>query len=112
MTHSICSPVVTSGGAMCRRLPDTMGHNPDAFRAAPSAPKPSVCCRTNGSPELPSEYRAPPTGGDSNALGYKLLKGPFYLAYETVLDLFGLFFVIGRGMALYRRFSSGSATAN
>ena len=31
--------------------------------------------------------------------GYKLLKGPFYLVYETVLDLFGLFFVIGLGMA-------------
>ncbi len=25
--------------------------------------------------------------------GYKLLKGDFYLFYETVLDLFGLFFV-------------------
>ena len=36
--------------------------------------------------------------------GWKLLKGPFYLVYETVLDLFGLFFVIGLGMALYRRF--------
>ena len=35
---------------------------------------------------------------------YKLLKGTFYLAYETVLDLFGLFFVIGLGMAVYRRF--------
>jgi Fe-S oxidoreductase len=35
---------------------------------------------------------------------YKLLKGPFYLFYETVLDLFGLFFVIGLGMAVYRRF--------
>jgi Fe-S oxidoreductase/nitrate reductase gamma subunit len=36
--------------------------------------------------------------------GYKLLKGPFYLFYETVLDLFGLFFVIGLGMAVWRRF--------
>ena len=36
--------------------------------------------------------------------GYKLLKGPFYLAYETVLDLFGLFFVVGLGMAVWRRF--------
>jgi Fe-S oxidoreductase/nitrate reductase gamma subunit len=36
--------------------------------------------------------------------GYKLLKGPFYLFYETTLDLFGLFFVIGLGMAVYRRF--------
>src|SRR5205823_3129139 len=32
------------------------------------------------------------------------LKGPFYLVYETVLDLFGLFFVVGLGMAVYRRF--------
>src|SRR6266566_2949535 len=36
--------------------------------------------------------------------GYKLLKGDFYLCYETVLDLFGLFFVVGLGMAVYRRF--------
>ena len=36
--------------------------------------------------------------------GWKLLKGPFYLFYETVLDLFGLFFVIGLGLAVYRRF--------
>ena len=36
--------------------------------------------------------------------GYKLLKGDFYLFYETVLDLFGLFFVIGLGMAVWRRF--------
>jgi hypothetical protein len=36
--------------------------------------------------------------------GYKLLKGEFYLFYETVLDLFGLFFVIGLGMAVWRRF--------
>src|SRR3989442_7656436 len=35
---------------------------------------------------------------------YKLLKGTFYLFYETVLDLFGLFFVVGLGMAVYRRF--------
>jgi Fe-S oxidoreductase/nitrate reductase gamma subunit len=37
-------------------------------------------------------------------LGWKMLKGSFYLAYEVVLDLFGLFFVIGLGMAVYRRF--------
>src|SRR5207244_11996386 len=37
-------------------------------------------------------------------VGYKLLKGPFYLFYETVLDMFGLFFVIGLGMAVWRRF--------
>jgi Fe-S oxidoreductase len=36
--------------------------------------------------------------------GYKLLKGRFYLLYETVLDLFGLFFVVGLGMAVWRRF--------
>src|SRR2546425_5114921 len=36
--------------------------------------------------------------------GYKLLKGDFYLVYETVLDLFGLFFVVGLGMAVWRRF--------
>ncbi|MBI1734912.1 MAG: 4Fe-4S dicluster domain-containing protein [Candidatus Rokubacteria bacterium] len=36
--------------------------------------------------------------------GWKLLKGSFYLGYEVVLDLFGLFFVIGLGMAVYRRF--------
>jgi Fe-S oxidoreductase/nitrate reductase gamma subunit len=36
--------------------------------------------------------------------GYKLLKGPFYLFYETTLDLFGLFFVVGLGMAVWRRF--------
>jgi Fe-S oxidoreductase len=36
--------------------------------------------------------------------GYKLLKGHFYLGYETVLDFFGLFFVVGLGMAVYRRF--------
>jgi Fe-S oxidoreductase/nitrate reductase gamma subunit len=35
---------------------------------------------------------------------YKLLQGPFYLFYETTLDLFGLFFVIGLGMAVWRRF--------
>jgi Fe-S oxidoreductase len=37
-------------------------------------------------------------------LGVKILKGPFYLFYEVVLDLFGLFFVLGLGMACYRRF--------
>jgi Fe-S oxidoreductase len=35
---------------------------------------------------------------------YKLLQGSFYLFYETVLDLFGLFFVIGLGLAVWRRF--------
>ncbi len=37
--------------------------------------------------------------------GYKLLKGHFYLFYKVVLDFFGLFFVIGLGMALYRRYA-------
>jgi len=32
-------------------------------------------------------------------LHVKLLKGNFYLLYELVLDMFGLFFVIGLGMA-------------
>ncbi|HEY7649181.1 MAG TPA: (Fe-S)-binding protein [Methylomirabilota bacterium] len=36
--------------------------------------------------------------------GYKLLKGSFYLFYETVLDMFGLFFVVGLGLAVWRRF--------
>jgi Fe-S oxidoreductase len=35
---------------------------------------------------------------------YKLLKGSFYLFYETTLDLFGLCFVIGLAMAVWRRF--------
>jgi Fe-S oxidoreductase/nitrate reductase gamma subunit len=35
---------------------------------------------------------------------FKLLQGRFYLLYELGLDLFGLFFVIGLGLALYRRF--------
>ena len=37
-------------------------------------------------------------------LHVKLLKGNFYLFYELVLDMFGLFFVIGLGMACWRRF--------
>src|SRR5262245_30063363 len=37
-------------------------------------------------------------------LGFKLLKGPFYLLYELSLDAFGLFFVIGLAIALWRRF--------
>ena len=36
--------------------------------------------------------------------GWKLLRGNFYLAYELTLDLFGLFFVVGLGMAVWRRF--------
>jgi Fe-S oxidoreductase/nitrate reductase gamma subunit len=36
--------------------------------------------------------------------GVKLLRGWFYLFYETVLDFFGLFFVVGLGMAVWRRF--------
>jgi Fe-S oxidoreductase/nitrate reductase gamma subunit len=37
-------------------------------------------------------------------LHVKLLKGTFYLLYERVLDMFGLFFVVGLGMACWRRF--------
>jgi Fe-S oxidoreductase/nitrate reductase gamma subunit len=37
-------------------------------------------------------------------LGFKLLKGPFYQLYELSLDAFGLFFVVGLGLALWRRF--------
>ncbi len=37
-------------------------------------------------------------------LHVKLLKGTFYLLYELVLDMFGLFFVVGLGMACWRRF--------
>ena len=37
-------------------------------------------------------------------LHVKLLKGTFYLLYELVLDMFGLFFVVGLGMASWRRF--------
>src|SRR5881628_3982817 len=44
--------------------------------------------------------------------GYKLLKGHFYLFYETVLDLFGLFFVVGLGMAVWRRFVSRPASVD
>jgi len=44
--------------------------------------------------------------------GYKLLKGRFYLLYETVLDLFGLFFVVGLGMAVWRRFVSRPASVD
>src|SRR5262249_11705779 len=36
--------------------------------------------------------------------GVNLLKGPFYLLYELSLDAFGLFFVLGLGIALFRRF--------
>jgi Fe-S oxidoreductase/nitrate reductase gamma subunit len=36
--------------------------------------------------------------------GVKLLKGPFYLVYELSLDFFGLFFVVGLAIALFRRF--------
>jgi len=44
--------------------------------------------------------------------GYKLLRGRFYLLYETVLDLFGLFFVVGLGMAVWRRFVSRPASVD
>lgn len=34
----------------------------------------------------------------------KLLRGDFYLAYEAVLDLFGLLFIVGLLAAIYRRY--------
>ena len=34
----------------------------------------------------------------------RILKGPFYLAFELTLDLFGAFLLIGLGMACWRRF--------
>jgi Fe-S oxidoreductase/nitrate reductase gamma subunit len=34
----------------------------------------------------------------------RILKGPFYLGFELALDLFGLFLLIGLGMAVWRRF--------
>src|SRR4030095_11042088 len=45
-----------------------------------------------------------PTRRSSDLLHVKLLKGTFYLLYELVLDMFGLFFVVGLGMACWRRF--------
>ncbi len=36
--------------------------------------------------------------------GQSFWVGDFYLAYQLVLDLFGLLFVVGVGMALYRRY--------
>ncbi|HBY97814.1 MAG TPA: hypothetical protein DEP84_28385 [Chloroflexi bacterium] len=41
-------------------------------------------------------------------LHFKLLKGTFYLTYETVLDIFGLLFLVGLGMGWYRRYVKGS----
>ncbi|MGH2541820.1 MAG: heterodisulfide reductase-related iron-sulfur binding cluster, partial [Ardenticatenaceae bacterium] len=40
--------------------------------------------------------------------GYKLLRSDFYLFYEFALDIFGALFLIGLGMALYRRYVRGS----
>ncbi len=37
-------------------------------------------------------------------MGYKLLKGPFYLTYKVILDFAGLFFVIALAFALWRRY--------
>jgi Fe-S oxidoreductase/nitrate reductase gamma subunit len=37
-------------------------------------------------------------------LGGKLLIGPFYLIYELVLDLAGLFFIVALVIAIYRRY--------
>lgn len=36
--------------------------------------------------------------------GLPILRGPFYLCFAFVSDLFGLLFVVGLGIALYRRF--------
>ena len=37
--------------------------------------------------------------------GLPILHGPFYLVFAFLSDLFGLFFVIGLGLALYRRYA-------
>ncbi len=37
-------------------------------------------------------------------LGYKLLKGRFYLGFSAVLDVFGLLFIVGLVMMMFRRF--------
>lgn len=41
-------------------------------------------------------------------LDFKLLQGWFYLLYESVLDVFGVLFLIGLSMAWYRRYVKGS----
>ena len=35
---------------------------------------------------------------------FRVLEGPFYLLFELTLDLFGLFLLVGLGLALWRRF--------
>jgi Fe-S oxidoreductase/nitrate reductase gamma subunit len=35
---------------------------------------------------------------------FQFLKGNFYVAYELVLDIYGVFLVIGLGIAIYRRY--------
>ncbi|MDQ4074894.1 MAG: heterodisulfide reductase-related iron-sulfur binding cluster [Chloroflexota bacterium] len=40
--------------------------------------------------------------------GLKLLRSEFYLFYEFSLDIFGLLFLVGLGMAWYRRYVRGS----
>jgi Fe-S oxidoreductase/nitrate reductase gamma subunit len=37
-------------------------------------------------------------------LGLKLLRGDLYLVYKAILDLSGLFFVVGLALAIYRRY--------
>ncbi|MFQ6013814.1 MAG: (Fe-S)-binding protein [Anaerolineae bacterium] len=37
-------------------------------------------------------------------LGFKLLKGDFYLLYELSLDIFGVLFLVGLLLAVYRRY--------
>jgi Fe-S oxidoreductase/nitrate reductase gamma subunit len=36
--------------------------------------------------------------------GFKILKGPFYLGFEVVLNAFALLFLIGLGLAAFRRY--------
>jgi len=39
--------------------------------------------------------------------GFQFLKNTFYFLYELVLDIFGLFLIVGLGMAIYRRYIPG-----
>ena len=41
--------------------------------------------------------------------GFQILKDGFYIVYELVLDILGLFVIIGLGMAIYRRYISRPA---
>jgi len=37
-------------------------------------------------------------------LGFRFLQGNFYLGYELLLDIFGIFALVGLALALYRRY--------